>query len=334
MSANRFGRTGCGFDYPWRMIETRIASTRLATRRLRRLTLDPQAHPRAQPHLSAASGLVCVNGRAYVISDDEHHLAVFRDVACAGELHRLLPGDLPHGKSARKRLKPDFETLFEMPASPDWPASPATGAATLIALGSGSRPNRNIGVVVALDVAGSVGRDIPAFDLRPLYEPLRKTLGSINIEGAMVLGDEFVLLNRSVGGRSDNAVARYRRVDLAKVIAGRRAAVKPASIRRFALGALDGVPLGFTDAAALPGGGWVFSAVAEDTTDSVADGRCVGSVLGVVAPHAGVVTLRRLATPDKVEGIALRVAGRHIDICMVTDADDPTRASSLRLARL
>ena len=319
------------------MTETRIAATRLATRRLRRLTLDPQAHPRAQPHLSAASGLVCLNGRAYVISDDEHHLAVFRDRACAGELHRLLPGDLPLPKPARKRLKPDLETLFEMPSAPAWPASPASpdfGPTTLVALGSGSRPNRNSGVMVALDAAGNPGRDIRGFDLHALYEPLRKVLGKINIEGAMVLGDEFVLLNRSVADRSDNAVARYRLRDLARVIAGRHTAVKPASIRRFALGALDGVPLGFTDAAALPGGGWVFSAVAEDTTDSVTDGRCVGSVLGVVSAQGDVVAMHRLARPDKVEGIALRVAGRHIDLCMVTDADDPALASSLLLARL
>ena len=319
------------------MIETRIAATRLATRRLRRLTLDTHAHPRAQPHLSAASGLVCAHGRAYVISDDEHHLAVFRDRASAGELHRLLPGDLPPRKSARKRLKPDLETLFEMPASPAWPGSSDLSdsmPATLVALGSGSRPNRNTGVVVALDAGGSVGREIRAFDLRALYEPLRQVLGDINIEGAMVLGDEFVLLNRSVADRSDNALARYPLRALLDLFDAKGTAVKPASIRRFALGALDGVPLGFTDAAALPDGGWVFSAVAEDTTNSVADGRCVGSVLGVVSAQGGIVTLHRLATPDKVEGIALRMAGRRIDLCLVTDADDPARASLLLLARL
>ena len=190
------------------MVETRIASTRLATRVLRRLTLAPHAHPRAQPHLSAASGLVCANGRAYVISDDEHHLAVFRDRARAGELHRLLPGDLPHKKAARKRLKPDLETLFELPVPHVLHALHSSGAATLVALGSGSRPNRDTGVVVALDAAGGVERDIRGFDLRPLFEPLRQVLGAINIEGAMVLGDAFVLLNRGVADRSDNAVAR------------------------------------------------------------------------------------------------------------------------------
>ena len=61
-------------------------------------------------------------------------------------------------------------------------------------------------------------------------------------------------------------------------------------------------------------------------------------MLGVVAAEgggcSGGVTLHRLAAPDKVEGIALRVAGRRIDVCMVTDTDDPACASSLLLARL
>ena len=57
-------------------------------------------------------------------------------------------------------------------------------------------------------------------------------------------------------------------------------------------------------------------------------------MLGVVSAQGDVVAMHRLARPDKVEGIALRVAGRHIDLCMVTDADDPALASSLLLARL
>jgi hypothetical protein len=45
---------------------------------------------------------------------------------------------------------------------------------------------------------------------------------------------------------------------------------------------INGVPLCFTDGAALPGGSWVFSAAAEATDDSVADGHCHGSALGWV----------------------------------------------------
>ena len=47
------------------------------------------------------------------------------------------------------------------------------------------------------------------------------------------------------------------------------------SVQLLDLGAVDGVPLSLTDGAPLPGGEWLFSAVAEDTSDSVADGACV-----------------------------------------------------------
>ena len=101
----------------------------LRPKRLRTLTVN--GHPRGQPHLSAASGLVCAHGRVYVMADDEHHLAVFRDRRSPGRLHRVFAGDLPHETEARKKRKPDMETLFLLP-SPK-----AGGDDALIALGSG-----------------------------------------------------------------------------------------------------------------------------------------------------------------------------------------------------
>jgi hypothetical protein len=295
----------------------------LQTDVLRTLTLDPRCHPRGQPHLSAASGLVCANGCVYVIADDEHHLAVFRDRAGPGVLHRLWAADLPDDKGARKRRKPDLETLLWLPRR---------GA--LVALGSGSRPNRNTGVLIPLGAAGEPLAGVLHFDLQALYEPLRAALGEINIEGAMLLGDELVLLNRGVGGRSDNVAAHYPLGALTDAIDGRARVVAPASIRPYALGHIDAVPLAFTDAAALPGGGWVFTAVAEDTDDSYADGRCSGSVVGVVDAGGALVATHRLAVSVKVEGIAVRVDDTGLSLCLVTDADDPARASQLLLARL
>ena len=43
---------------------------------VRTLALDPTQHPRGQPHLSAASGLVRVRQRLYVVADDELHLGL------------------------------------------------------------------------------------------------------------------------------------------------------------------------------------------------------------------------------------------------------------------
>ena len=295
---------------------------------LRALTLDPRAHPRGQRHLSAASGLVCAHQRAYVISDDEHHLAVFRDHRTPGELHRILGGELPRQKPARKRIKPDLETLLLLPAVP------GEAGTALMALGSGSGPNRNTGVLVPMDARGEPLTAVRYFDLNPLYQPLRGILGEINIEGAMLTGAELVLLNRGGRGASHNAAAHYRLVDLRRVIDGQIYTLAPASVRPCALGDIGGVPLGFTDGASLPDGGWVFSAVAEDSAGSYADGPCHGSAVGVVGAGGELLALHRLAPPAKVEGIAVRLERGALSLCMVTDADDPARSSWLLTARL
>jgi hypothetical protein len=290
---------------------------------LRTLTIDPLQHPRGQSHLSAASGLVCANGCVYVISDDEHHLAVFRDRASPGALHRLFAADLPADKKTRKRLKPDLEILLWLPTR-----------SALVALGSGSRPNRNTGVLIPLGAGGEPLAGVLHFDMQALYEPLGAALGEINIEGAMLLGEEFVLLNRGVAGRSDNAAAHFPLRALIDTMEGRMSVVVAPAIRRYTLGHIDAVPLGFTDAAALPDGGWVFTAVAEDTDDSYADGRCSGSVVGVVDARGELVATHRLDPLVKVEGIAVHVDDQGMSLCMVTDADDPAQASQLLLARL
>ena len=302
--------------------------TPLLAHPLRSLTLDPAHHPRGQPHFSAASGLVCAHGRVYVVADDEHHLAVFRDAHSPGVLHRILAGDLPRSVKARKKLKPDLEALLLLPAFKG-----SVGGA-LVAFGSGSRPNRDAGVVVALDVRGEPSPHALRVDLKPLYEPLRTQLGEINIEGAMVVGRELVLLNRGLGGQDGNAAVIYPLSALMALIAGKRAALPPRSIRRYALGTIDGVALGFTDGTALPDGSWLFCAAAENTADSYADGACAGAVVGVVDSRGEIVALHRLGSALKVEGIAALVSAAGIDICLVTVADDPAQSAQLLRARL
>ncbi len=298
------------------------SQTPLPVDRLRTLSLAPQAHPRGQPHLSAASGLVCAHGRAYVIGDDEHHLAVFRDRAAPGQLVRVVAGDLPSSKGARKRRKPDFETLLHLP-----------DRAMLLALGSGSRAGRDRGVAIDLAADGVPVCGTRLLDLAPVYQVLRARLGPINIEGAFVLGDELVLLQRGQAGQASMSL-HYRLREWQAIVEGHGVACQPHALRPFDLGAIDGVPLAFTDCAALPGGGWVFTAVAEDSDNSYADGPCRGSAVGVVAADGRLLSMRRLASGDKVEGIAVQVDAQGTALFMVTDADDPAQASWLLSAWL
>lgn len=299
----------------------------LATHRLRALGLEPARHPRGQPHLSAASGLVCALGSVYVLSDDEHHLARFSGATTPGVLSRLIAGALPEGKGKRKRSKPDFETLGWLPGA-------GTEGLVLMGLGSCSRPQRQRGVLVPLGPHGAPDEFcVLTFDLAPICAELAQDIDGLNIEGCFCVGDRVTLLQR--GGRgSDNLALHYSLRDFQAVVESRAGRTAPQARNTYRLGDIDGVPLGFTDGAALPDGRWVFTAVAEASEDAYADGGCAGAAVGVVGADGRLQTLRRLAEPLKVEGIDARLRADGIDVVMVTDADDPDQPSWLVAARL
>ena len=301
----------------------------LQTRFLRSLTLNASDHPHGASCISAASGLVCHGGRAHVIGDDELHLATFHNVHDPGRLQRVLPGQLPTKTKARKRAKPDFESLLALPSPTE------IGRVTLVALGSGSRPQRCHAVALTLDAAGASVGAAQRFDLSGLYRPLMTRLGEINIEGAMVVGSDLVLLHRGGQGGAGNAAVRWPLQALLRALAeGCVDDTLPTSITPYELGQIDGVDLGFTDAAALPGGGWLFSAAAERTGNPFDDGPLTGSVVGLVGADGRLTAIHRLAQTCKVEGIAARVRPGGTDLCLVTDADDASQPASMLLARL
>ena len=296
----------------------------LALHPLRTLDLDPASHPRRQSHLSSASGLVCTHGKAYVIADDEQHLGVFDDLRSPGRLVRLLDGELPDDKKDRKRAKADFEVLIALPPSA---ARPHGG---LLALGSGSRPNRERGVVVTFDARGEPVASATTLDLAPWYAPLHRRFDELNIEGGLQLGDHLLLLQRGHQGAAVNASVHFRLAEVIDWIDGRRATPPPpVAEHRFALGDAGGVPLCFTDGASLPDGRWLFTAVAEATDDAYADGPCAASAVGVVDREGRLQAMRALTPPQKVEGLAARMANGTVELCLVSDADDPATPSQL-----
>jgi hypothetical protein len=296
---------------------------------IRTLALDPAQHPRGQAHLSAASGLVRVRKRLYVVADDELHLGVFDDSTSPGALVRLLEGELPSDKGKRKKAKPDLETLAQLPPLPGCPAG------ALLALGSGSKPQRETGVLVGLDVQGSPNGRMACVDLAPLYAPLRKRFDDLNIEGAFVLSGDLILLHRGNKGDARSACIRFDWNLIAPWLAG--LSPKPPSaksVQLMQLGDVGGVPLSLTDGTALQGGAWAFCAVAESTDDSYQDGACVGSAIGIVAPDGQLRHLHLLAGAPKVEGIAAQAQGSHWVFTLVTDPDAPKIPSQLLQTRM
>lgn len=298
----------------------------LEVRVVRTLSVETDAAP---GHLSAASGLVQMGQRLFVVADDEHTLAVFDfSGERAGRLHRLFDGELPDKPKARKAAKPDLEALAQLPP---WPGCPQ-GA--LLALGSGSRPQRQRAALLAFNKAGEPQGAVREIDLSPLYEPPLTRHEQLNIEGAFVAAGRFCLLQRGNQASPVNVLISYDWLAIQAWLDGAGPAPVPVSSTQIDLGDIDGVPLCFTDGAALPVGGWVFCAAAEATDDSYLDGPCRGSAVGVVAADGRLLGVWPLSLRCKAEGIAVPVANGSLQLLLVTDPDDRDEPALLLSASL
>jgi hypothetical protein len=282
--------------------------------KIRDLDLAAATGPGRPLHLSAASGLVCVGDRLYVVADDELHLGAFRTGSAApGHLIRLFEGALPASKSKRKKHKPDLEALAWLPAQVGHPHG------TLLALGSASLANRRVGALLSLDAQGDVMGAPRTLDFSALFVPLEERFAGLNIEGATANGNEFWLLQRGNKGDRQNAVIRYSLVAFLDALNSDEVGeIEPIGFSDFDLGEIDGIPLGFTDGAALPDGRLVFSAVA---------------AIGIVERDE-VRDLRPLDRPYKIEGVSARANDNGIDLLLVTDDDDPSIPAGLFWARI
>jgi len=299
--------------------------------KIRELDLFDTGDAAAPRHLSAASGLACPGASIYVVADDELHLGVFAAAGGPpGRLLRLFDGALPAEKAARKREKPDLEAITELPPFGDFPHG------ALMALGSGSEDNRRRGALLRLDARGGIAGAPRTIDVSPMFESLERRLPALNIEGAVAIGDELCLLQRANKQHPQNAIVHYPLAAILDALAAGVAigALPPSAIDPVDLGQIDGVPLSFTDGASLPGGGMVFTAVAEDTEDTYNDGACLGAAIGVAARDGTLRFLERLDECHKVEGVAARVDNNVIRLLLVTDADDPAIPAALFSASL
>ncbi len=167
-----------------------------------------------------------------------------------------------------------------------------------------------------------------------LFLPLEQHFAGLNIEGATANGDEFWLLQRGNKGDRQNAIVRYSLTAFLDALnADEVDEIEPIGFSDFDLGEIDGIPFGFTDGAALPGGRLVFSAVAEDTDSAYTDGRCAGAALGII-DRGEVQFLQPLDHPYKIEGVSAQTNGDAIELLLVTDDDDPAISARLLSGRI
>ena len=299
------------------------------TRRLRDLTLRSGQEEGGRPFVEAASGLVRTGGSLFVVADDALALAVFPDTGDGpGRLVPLLAGDLPDDDEERKARKPDFEALTLVPGFPGAPHG------ALLALESGSKASRHWAVVWPLDAGGRLDAEPERVELSPLYRALSEELPGLNVEGAPVHGDHLLLLQRgNAPGSALATVALSLPGVLERLAAGRALdASLVEAVRRHDLGTIgEGVRLCFSDAAPLPDGRLVFSAVAEDAER---DGGLIGAAIGLIGPDGEVERIEPLEPAAKVEGVESMLGPDGIDLLLVADADDPDRPSPLLAANV
>ena len=170
---------------------------------------------------------------------------------------------------------------------------------------------------------------------RRFLASLADHFSSLNIEGAAVCDGELRLFQRGNRQHPVNAIIRFPLATVLTAFAsGRTDAIDPLAIHSVDLGGIGGVPYSFTDAAALPDGDMVFTAVAEDTQDSYNDGPCHGAAIGVVDSEGRLRSLRPLDHPYKIEGVDARMDGDVIRLLLVTDADDASIPAGLFAAAL
>jgi len=287
------------------------------------LTLDEGDHPEGRPHLSSASGIARLGHRVYIVADDEHHLAWTEADEVASSPLRLLrftPGRLPLEGAQRKAHKPDLEVLLHLPA-----LEPG-GGDLLVLLGSGSRPQRERAFAMEMLPHGEPAAAPVEVSAAMFYARVREQFGEPNLEAACADGAHVHLFQRANRSQPFNGRVTYLAQEVCAWLRGCAAPPSPVAVRRFSLGDDQGVPFGITDAAPWPGGGCVFTAVAEDTTDAYRDGACLASMVGWMDGQGQVRACVPLAGAPKVEGVTRSPGGR---LWLVTDADDPHRPSEL-----
>jgi len=290
--------------------------------------------PDRTPHVRAASGVAWVGARLLVAQDDASYLALV-DPATARA--RALP--LPHEVSGRRRFEGALGNKgdkLDLEAVVTWYADGETHA---LALGSGSTPARERWAHATF--VGDAAPRVRLVDASEIYRALRDAAAfsgsELNVEGAVVVGERLRLFQRGNGrdaGRGVvDATVDLGLADVHAWLAGLGPTPAPArdTIVPYALGALEGVRLTFTDATTIGDDVW-FLAAAEDSPDTYDDGRVVGSVIGRLDARGALVERRVLVDADgrtltaKTEGLVAAGPGRF---WVVVDTDDPARPAEL-----
>lgn len=300
----------------------------LQLRSVRELLLDQRT---GLSHLSAASGMWLVDQTLYVVADDELVMGVFSTVdSLPGQTLSIIPGQLPDNHKQRKAAKPDFESLTYLPSCAVYPYG------ALLAFGSGSTEQRQRGMLWPFSQQLQLIGEPQLFSLQALYQPLEQIFADLNIEGVVIQDACLKLWHRANNQHRENAVIEYDLADLYAVLHAKQNSltIQPQRIDYYDLGEVAGVPLTFTDAFALQDGACLFTAAAENTDNSYADGECVAAAIGLIDAQRQLRWIKPVQPIYKLEGISAKQVGEYLQIYLVSDADNPNVPAQLLETRI
>jgi hypothetical protein len=239
---------------------------------------------------------------------------------------------MPAGADGRRSFD---DTLGNKHMKMDLEAAVLLPDGRLLAFGSGSARTRESIVIVEPEIGLQVRR-APGLYAR-LREHCNTAGAELNIEGAVIQGHRLRLFQRGNGargslGRSGGIVLDVELAQLLRWLAGRGPVPNVVEVLVVDLGTIDGVPFGFTDAAATNGGRIAFLACAEDSADVRNDGPILGCRFGWLdeagAQVADVTEPDGRATQLKLEGIEPRPGANGV-FDVVADMDRPDHPALL-----
>ncbi|MEK6555462.1 MAG: hypothetical protein AABZ31_09490 [Bdellovibrionota bacterium] len=270
------------------------------------------------PFVSAASGIVRVDKKYYVVSDDEQFLFSFGLGDKFLKSDRLLPEDLA-GVKDRKAAKADFESLLHLTAE-EWPPYGA-----LVAWPSGSGVNRMRAVTVPFEKNGVLGKPIIS-NILPLAYQIQPEARDLNIEGIIKRDKKIFLFQRGNSKKGGNAIVE---MSFANWLKGMKSGDWSGKVeyQRIKIGSLSGVNLTFSDVTWTKYG-LLALASAEDSVSAYADGVVYGTVLVRLVGSSAEI-LAKFDQVTKIEGLTANETANGLELYLVNDADSSSKASQL-----
>ena len=202
--------------------------------------------------IGAASGIVYVNNKLFIISDNSGFLYEYNLDDKTLNTHQIIENA---ESNILKKDKPDFESI-------------CLKNNNLYIFGSGSTKKREQRIKFNLST-----REIKTKDLTKFYKKLKTKANfsddDLNIEGSFFFKENLYLLNRGNGKMSKNGIFIYNK------------SKKSLDYTTFQLPIINDFETSFTDGIVVENKIY-FLATAENTTSTYLDGEIYGSIIGII----------------------------------------------------